>query len=92
MIENKYEILRDYKEIIEVLGDTSKLEKEKLKLENEVEVLVELLKKHVETNAHAALNQEKYNELANKYEEVKNKIDDTEIKIANQKEKRNKLS
>lgn len=96
MIENKDEILRDYKEIIEVLCDTSKLEKEKLKLENEVEILVELLKKHVERNAHAALNQEeyksKYNELANKYEEVKNKIDDTEIKIANQKKKRNNIS
>lgn len=55
-----------------MLGDTSKLEKEKLNLENEAEVLITLLKKHVERNAHATLNQEeyesKYNELANKYE------------------------
>lgn len=33
-----------------MLGDTSKLEKEKLQLENEAEVLIELLKKHVEKN------------------------------------------
>ena len=89
MIENKDEILRDYKEIIEVLGDTSKLEKEKLQLENEAETLVELLKKHVERNAHAALNQEeyenKYNELVNKYEDVKNRVEEVENKIFNQK-------
>ena len=58
IIENKDEILRDYKEIIEVLGDTSKLEKEKLQLENEAEVLIELVKKYVEKNAHVTLNQE----------------------------------
>ena len=95
MIENKDEILRDYKEIIEVLGDTSKLEKEKLKLENEVEVLIELLKKHVERNAHAALNQEeyeeKYNELVKKYEVVKNRVEEIEFKITNQKDKRNNI-
>ena len=89
VIENKDEILRDYKEIIEVLGDTSKLEKEKLQLENEAEVLVELLKKHVERNSYAALNQEeyedKYNELANKYQGVKNRIEEVEKKIFNQK-------
>ncbi len=88
MIENKDEILRDYKEIVEVLGDTSKLEKEKLKLENEAEVLVELLKKHLERNAYTALNQEeyenKYNELANKYEQVKNRVEEVEKKIFSQ--------
>lgn len=96
MIENKDEILRDYKEIVETLGDTSKLEKEKLQLENEVEVLIELLKKHVERNAHAALNQEeyegKYNELANRYEMLKIKIEDIEIKITKQKDKRNNIN
>ena len=72
-----------------MLGDTSKLEKEKLQLENEAEVLVELLKKHVERNAYVALNQEeyesKYNELVNKYEEVKNSIEEVEKKIFDQK-------
>lgn len=89
IIENKDEILRDYKEIIGVLGDTSKLEKEKLQLENEAEVLIELLKKHVERNAHSALNQEeyenKYNELVNKYEEVKSRVEEVEKKIFSQK-------
>lgn len=96
MIENKDEILRDYKEIIETLGDTSKLEKEKLQLENEVEVLIELLKKHVERNAHAALNQEeyesKYNKLANKYEEVKNRVEELGKKIFSQKIKLNSMN
>lgn len=34
----------------------------------------------------------KYNELAKKYEEVRNRVEDTELKIANQKEKRNNIS
>lgn len=67
-----------------------------MQLENEAEVLIELLKKHVERNAHVVLNQEeyesKYNELAKKYEEVRNRVEDTELKIANQKEKRNNIS
>lgn len=95
VIENKDDILRDYKEIIETLGDTSKLEKEKLQLENEAEVLVELLKKHVERNAHATLNkqeyEDKYNELVIKYEEVKNRVEEIEFKITNQKDKRNNI-
>lgn len=95
MIENKDEILEDYKEIIEVLGDTSKLEKEKLQLENEAEVLIELLKKHIEINAHAALNQEeyesKYYELSNKYEKVENRAEEIEKKIFNQKIKFNNI-
>lgn len=53
--------------MIEMLGDTSKLEKEKLQLENESEVLIELLKKHVEINSHAVLEQEEYE---NKYNEL----------------------
>ena len=95
MIENKDDILRDYKEIIETLGDTSKLEKEKLQLENEGEVLIELLKKHIERNSHAALNQEeyesKYNELANKYQDIKNRIEEVEKNIFTQKIKFNNM-
>ena len=89
LVEDKDEILRDYEEIIAMLGDTSKLEKEKLQLENEAEVLIELLKKHVEKNAHATLNQEeyesKYNELGNKYEQIKGRVEDIEKKIFSQK-------
>lgn len=58
-----------------------------MKLQNETEVLLEILRKHVEKNAHAALNQKKhegkYNELANKYEEIKRKIFSQKIKFNN---------
>ena len=95
MIENKEEILKDYKKIIKTLGDTSKLEKEKLQLENEAEVLVELIKRCIEQNAHSALKQDeyenKYNELANKYQEVKNGIEEVESKISSQKIKFNNM-
>lgn len=89
LIENKSEILQEYKEIIKVLGDTSKLEKEKEQLEDEAEVLVGVIRKFVEKNAHNALNQNeyenKYNELARKYEELKVSIEEKEKKRFNQK-------
>lgn len=89
LIKNKDEILKDYKKIINTLGDTSKLEREKFQLENEAEILVELIKKYMEKNSKAVINQDeyesKYNELAKKYEELKIKIEDKEKKIFNQK-------
>lgn len=95
LVENKDEILRDYKEIIKVLCDNSKLEEEKQQLENEAEVLIELLKKHIEKNAHTALKQEeyenKYSELTNKYEALKGKIEEMEKNIFNQKIKFNNM-
>lgn len=81
--------------MIEVLGNTSKLEKEKSQLENESEVLIELLKKHVETNSHSVLKQEeyesKYKGLANKYEEVRRKFEEIERNIFNHKIKFNNI-
>lgn len=89
LLENKDEILNDYKEIIEILGDTSRLENEKLKLEAEAEVLMELIKTHVEKNAQSALNQGeyelKYNELVKKYDGVKKKQEEVEKNIFSQK-------
>ena len=60
-----------------------------MQLENEAEVFIELLKKFIERNAHATLNQEeyesKYNELANKYADVKRKVEEIEKRIFSQK-------
>lgn len=79
LIENKEEILKGYEEIIQVLTDTSKLDKESAKLQSEFEVVTEMLKKCVEENAHSALNQaeyeERYKALAARYESIKKDIE-----------------
>ncbi|EYE87376.1 hypothetical protein Q428_13620 [Fervidicella metallireducens AeB] len=75
MIENKEEILRGYEDIIQTLTDTSKLDMESIKLQNELEIVTEMIRNCVEENAHKALNQteyeEKYKALVEKYESIK---------------------
>lgn len=75
LIENKEEILKGYEEIIQAFIDTSKLDKESEKLQNELEIVTEMLRKCVEENAHTALNQaeyeERYKTLTEKYESIK---------------------
>ena len=86
MLYNKDEILEGYKEIIDALTDTSKLDKESAKLNSECEVVVELLRRCVEENAHSALDQQEYQQrylsLVERYEAAKDglkKIDDKRL-------------
>lgn len=75
ILKNKDEILQGYEAIIQALTDTSKLDKESSKLQNEIAVVTEMLHKCVEENAHSALNQaeyeEKYKALVERYENIK---------------------
>lgn len=95
LIENKDEILQVYKEIIGTLADISKLEKQCLRLQSQEEVVVGLIKKLIDENAHNAIKQdeydEKYNELSNKYNHVKNNIKEINDKRFNQKFKRDNI-
>lgn len=75
ILKNKDEILQGYESIIQTLTDTSKLDRESNKLQNEMEIVTEMLRKCVEENANNALNQteyeERYNALAERYESIK---------------------
>ncbi|MGK0467480.1 recombinase family protein [Clostridium sp.] len=80
LLENKEEILQGYEAIIQALTDTSKLDKERVKLQSEIEVVTELLQKCVEENAHSALDraeyEERYTTLADRYENIKKGLDE----------------
>jgi hypothetical protein len=75
ILKNKEQILQGYEAIIQALTDTSKLDKESTKLQNEMHIVTEMLHKCVEENANTALNQveyeERYNSLAVRYESIK---------------------
>ena len=60
LLENRDEILQGYEAIIQVLTDTSKLDKESAMLQSEREVMAEMLRKCVEENANYALDQVEY--------------------------------
>ena len=76
LLENRDEILQGYETIIRALTDTSRLDKERTKLQSECEVVVELLRKCVEENAYSALDQAEYHQrytaLVERYETAKN--------------------
>jgi len=78
-IENKDEILRKYREIIDRLTDTSTLDREDDKLREELETVTALLRSCVDENARSALNQAEY---ARKYSELKERFDKIQLDIA----------
>lgn len=84
IIKNKDEILQGYESIIQDLTDASKLDKESVKLQGEMEIVTEMLRKCVDENAHSALNQieyeERYNALAERYESIKRELEEIDEK------------
>ena len=95
LLENKAEILKDYGAIIQDLTDTSKLDKESAKLQSEMEVVIELLDKCVEENAHSALDQaeyeERYTALAERYENIKKGLEEINEKRLDRSAKRESI-
>lgn len=84
IIENNDEILQGYEAIIQALTDTTKLDKESDKLQSEMEIVTDILRKCVDENANSALNQveyeEKYNALAQRYKSIKKGLEGIEEK------------
>lgn len=84
LIENKEEILDGYEGIIQALTGTTKLDKERSKLQSKLEIITEMLRKFVEENAHTALTQTEYEErykiLAEKYESIKKGLEEIDEK------------
>jgi chromosome segregation ATPase len=82
------------KDVIAKLTDTTEFDREGAKLQNELEVTAELLRKCVEENANTALNQEeyqkKYTTLAERFETAKTalrEIDDKKLEYTVKREK-----
>ena len=82
LIENKDEVIAEYRDIIKQLTDTTALEEEATRLNAECEVVVGLIQKIIDQNARTPLDQaeyeRRYNELAGRYEALKRKLDDNE--------------
>lgn len=95
LIENKEEILESYEGIIQSLMDTSRLDKESTKLQNELQVVTEMLRKCVEENAYVALNQEEYEKryktLAERYENIKKGLEGINNKRLERSAKRERI-
>ncbi|CDF58639.1 recombinase family protein [Thermobrachium celere] len=95
LINNKEEILKGYEDIIQSLTDTTKLDMESVKLQSELEIVTEIIRKCVEENAHKALNQEDYNEKydapVERHESFKEELERIEEKRLEQTAKKEKI-
>ena len=92
LLENKAEILQGYEAIIQFLTDTSKIDKESVKMQSEIKVVTELLQKCVEENAHSDLDQAEYEKwykaLAERYENIKKGLEEIKDKCLEKNAKR----
>lgn len=84
LISNKQQIISDFELIKKEIFTTSELEKEKTKLENEMNVAARLMQES--KNTHKAQNQteynKRYNSLVQRYDNVKARFDEVSHKIA----------
>lgn len=78
LIENKAEIFDGYGAVIKVLTDSTALDAERKTLQEECGVVMELMRKCVEENAHSAIEQtdyqSRYSTLLERYETVKSRL------------------
>ncbi len=78
------------------MTDTSELDRESAKLQNECKVVGELLRKCVEQNASTAIDQAKYQErytgLVERYETIKKGLAKIEDKLLEQSAKRESIT
>jgi site-specific DNA recombinase len=96
LIVNKDEVISDYRVIIKQLTDTTALETEAAALKAECEVVVGLIQKTIEENAHTPLDQteyeRRYNELAGRYDALNQKLEDNEIQRLTRRARCEKLT
>ena len=89
-------LMEDYEEIIAVLTDTDSLDKKADGLAEECEVVMELIRKSIEGNAHTAQNQEEYNKrhngLIERYETAKGHLNGINEEIQARKTRRDSMT
>ena len=88
VMENKKSIIQDANEIIELLTDTTQLDREIETLNDDLSVIAELVNKLVKENSKTSISlddyNKKYEELTNRYERIKLKQEEI-IRIRNNK-------
>jgi len=92
LLTDKDEIIADFGLIKETLFDTAPLEAERLELQNEITVVVELTQKGVEENARFAIDQSEYQQrydgLTEQYEKAKARLTEITGEISDRKSRR----
>jgi predicted nuclease with TOPRIM domain len=92
LFDNKDEIIENMEIAIEVITDTTEIEKQCAELESEIEVVTGLIQKHIEENATKPLDQEVYtdgyNRLMERYNRAKSRLEELAQECESRKAKR----
>jgi hypothetical protein len=96
LYEERAGLADDYEDIIAALTDTVSLDKKAVTLADECAVVMELIRKAIEENAHTAQDQDEYHRrhegLVARYETAKNQLDDVNDEKQNRNAKREAIT
>ena len=94
-LKERDEIMAAYQDVMGALTDTTDLDAERGQLQNEMEVIMELIRKAIDDNAHTALDQQayqqRYNDLCQRYEKAQARLGELETQRLERTAKRVKI-
>ena len=95
VLGNREEIVEAYREVMEALTDTTDLDTENARLQNELEVTMGLIRKAIDENAHQAMDQadynRKYTDLCERYEKAQARLAELQAQRLERTAKRVKI-
>ena len=95
LVKNKKEIISTHKEMAKIIFDTSSLEKEKIELEEELNIVAEQVNDCINENARKVQNQDeyeiRYTSLVNRFNATKVRLDEIKQIIIEKQSKRDEV-
>lgn len=95
IVNNKESIIASYGVIIEKLTNNKELDLKQNKLQDELDEVVDIIRKCVEENSNTAIEQQDYNKkystLVENYNDIKKKIEAIEVKKIERAAKKQKI-
>ena len=89
LIDNKDEVIRDCENTVLSLANTEKLDGKISKLQEEIDVVIGLMRRLIYENSRKAINQDEYNKKYTSYTEKYEKLRD---ELSNYEEKKQELN
>ena len=95
LVKNKKEIISNHKEMTKIIFDTSVLEKEKIELEEELNIVAEQVNDCISENAKKVQNQDeyeiRYTSLVNRFNATNARLDEVKQTIIEKQSKRDEV-
>lgn len=95
LVKNKKEIISTHKEMAKIIFDTSEFEKEKIELEEELNIVAEQVNDCINENARKVQNQDeyeiRYTSLVNRFNATKARLDEIKQTIIEKQSKRDEV-